>query len=512
MEGDLLAVEEPGPWLTIAHDDVPDVVPASTLRFPARSPDVVGGVAAGSRVRFDLVRDGGRLVVTRLERLGPAAGPVKMEVQDQTPHHGGVVAVAGFLHVEAAASRDGLVRLWLTDEERKPVSLARASGEVRVQLADGTRRTLPLAERDGTLVASGPALEGDEVRARVELRRDGSPIDLYFALPLAEGRAGVGGVPAGACAPVTASHGGRAPRCAVVFPHGVLTVATTRDGRLAVVSEAEGAISAWRLPAGEVVLSFTPPPAVEVAVVEGAEPDVGASAIAIRPDGVEAAIAFGARIVRYEVATGRVVRELPVGAHAVRDLVWFDPSRLLASYLGDPEARVLDAETGAVARRIAVPQAAAAVAARSDGRLAAVGSDVGAIVAFDPARDEAPRVVADVTQPVEDLAFAGSRVVWAGADRSLRVWDATSGAALTTVQLPEPAVRVAVAQNDAVVAVALRSGTIELRRVDDGTAVETLRFHSSGVRALAWVGSQLLTGDTDGTLAIWDLAGVPGVP
>src|SRR5262245_5453921 len=512
-EGDLLAVDESGPWLTIAHEDIPGLMPAMTMRVPARSPAVIGNVQAGSRVRFGLVRDGGRLVVTRLERLGDAEGAVHMETQDQTAHHGGVVAMAGVLHVEAAASRDGHVRLWLSDESRQPVPLAGASGDVRIVLPDGERRVLPLTESAGALVASGPAFDGDEVRAEVELRRDGRPVELYFVLPLVESRPGVGGVPAGRCTPVApAPGGGRTPRCTVSFTHGVLALATTPDGTLAVVSEAEGAISAWRLPAGEVALSFQPPPAAEVAVVEGSEPDVGGAAIAIRPDGAEAAIAFGPRLVRYQVATGRVVRELPPAAHAVRDVAWSpDGARLLVSVLGDPDARLLDAETGGLDRPLRVAQEAAAVAFRADGGLAAVGSEVGPIAVFDPHADGSLRPIADVLQPVEDLAFAGNRLVWAGADRTLRVWD-DGGASLTRAELPAAAVRLAVAPGGRVVAVALRGGTIELRRVEDGSLIEALRFHTEGGKAVAWAGALLVSGDTDGTLALWDLAGVPGVP
>ena len=130
---------------------------------------------------------------------------------------------------------------------------------------------------------------------------------------------------------------------------------------------------------------------------------------------------------------------------------------------------------------------------------------------FDPATDAAPQPLADVLQPVEDLAFAGDRLVWAGADRSFRVW-APDGAEVARAELAEPAVRVAVAPGGAVVAVALRSGTLELRRVADGAAVETLRWHPSGVRSLVWAGPILLSGDTDGALAVWDLTGAPGVP
>jgi hypothetical protein len=504
-EGDLLAIDERGPWLTIAHDDIPGLMPAMTMRVPARSPAVIGGVEAGSRVRFGLVREGGRLVVTRLERLGDAAGATRMEVQDQTPHHGGVVAMAGVLHVEAAASRDGRVRLWLTDESRQPVSLAGASGEVRIVLPDGERR-VPIIER-GLPRCCGPGARGDgSVPGRAATRQPARRACRVAPGGVAPWWAGAGWAlyPGHGRAGAAELHGAPSPSRTACWRSRPRPTAGRRGLRRRAM--AHGA------PAGEVLLSFQPPPPAEVAVVEGSEPDVGGSSIALRSDGAEAAIAFGPRLVRYQVATGRVVRELPPAGHAIRDLAWSpDGARLLVSVLGEPDARLLDAETGALERPLRVAQEAAGVAFRGDGGLAAVGSEVGPIAAFDPHADGPLRPIADVLQPVEDLAFAGSRIVWAGADRTLRVWD-DGGASLTQAELPAAAVRLAVAPGGSVVAVALRGGTIELRRVDDGSLIEALRFHTSGVRAVAWAGSLLVSGDTDGTRALWDLAGVPGGP
>ena len=146
----------------------------------------------------------------------------------------------------------------------------------------------------------------------------------------------------------------------------------------------------------------------------------------------------------------------------------------------------------------------------AEGSLAAIGSEIGSIVVLDPASDAPPRPLADVLQPVESIAFAGDRVVWAGADRSLRIWDAGSGASLLQAPLPEAAVRLAVSPDGAIAAVVLRSGTIELRRIADGGLVDTLRWHRAGVRAVAWAGSFLVSGDNGGGVAIWDLTGISG--
>jgi WD40 repeat protein len=242
-------------------------------------------------------------------------------------------------------------------------------------------------------------------------------------------------------------------------------------------------------------------------VLEGAESEEGATSIAVRRDGAEAGIAIGDRIIEYRMDSGQVLRQLPEVPGKVRDLAWSpDGARLLVTLLGDPDARLVDAATGEAVRRIPVAQEAAAVAFGQDGKLAAVGSEIGPIVVFDPGSDAPPRPLADVLQPVETIAFAGQRVMWAGADRSLRVWDAGSGASLVQAPLTEAAVRLAVSPDGRVAAIVLRSGAIELRRSADGGLVDTLRWHRSGVRAVAWAGPLLVSGDNGGAVAIWDLA------
>jgi len=70
-----------------------------------------------------------------------ASGP---GVHDHTPHHGGVVGMAGDLHLEALAAPDGRVRVYLTDFWRRPLPAASATGTVTLELTDGDR-ALPLA-------------------------------------------------------------------------------------------------------------------------------------------------------------------------------------------------------------------------------------------------------------------------------------------------------------------------------------------------------------------------------
>ena len=171
-------------------------MPAMTMRFPLRTPEVPPGIAPGVRVRFQVVRENQDLVITRLAAVGLSAGRARPGLHDHTPHHGGVVAMAGTQHLEALARPDGTIRVYLTDLWRRPVSVAEVTARVTLELRDG-KRVLPLAAGSEALEAKGPPLAGREVRAHVlveQARR--APIDIHFLLPLEADATGAGVLPA----------------------------------------------------------------------------------------------------------------------------------------------------------------------------------------------------------------------------------------------------------------------------------------------------------------------------
>src|SRR5437773_12049650 len=163
--GDVTAVDPAALRVTISHDDIPGLMGAMTMAFPVRSADVLAGIAPGTRVRFELVRAGHDLIVTRLVALGTAAAG-RPGIHDHTPHHGGVVAMVGMRHLEAVAAPEGRLRVYLTDVWRRPLPLTGVTGTVTLNLADG-RHQLPLVVRDDALEAGGPPLAGREVAAHV---------------------------------------------------------------------------------------------------------------------------------------------------------------------------------------------------------------------------------------------------------------------------------------------------------------------------------------------------------
>ena len=55
-------------FVTIAHDDIPGLMPPMTMEFDLASPDLAKGVAPGHRVRFTLQVRGADMRVTLLRR------------------------------------------------------------------------------------------------------------------------------------------------------------------------------------------------------------------------------------------------------------------------------------------------------------------------------------------------------------------------------------------------------------------------------------------------------------
>src|SRR5439155_18384759 len=167
-------------------------------------------------------------------------------VHDHTPHHGGVVGMAGDLHLEALAAPDGRVRVWLRAFWRRPLPATSATGTVTLELAQGDRR-LPLAAAGDSLEANGPALDGSEVTAHFALSVGGKAVEMDFVLLAGAGGAGAAGVPVHGCVALAARPGAaRAPHCTLDFAHPVTVVAATPGGALALVAAVDLGVSAWR--------------------------------------------------------------------------------------------------------------------------------------------------------------------------------------------------------------------------------------------------------------------------
>lgn len=425
---------------------------------------------------------------------GDGPGPA---MHDHGPHHGGVVAMAGALHLEAVALPDGSIRIYPTDLRRQPIPPTEVTGSVSLDVAGGTR-TLELVPAGQRLEAKGPPFGTGEVVLHLSLRHAERETMLHLRVPV--GAPELAGLPR-VCQPVEPSAAAeRRPRCVVRFPRMVRTIGVTPDGQTALVSVFAYGVTAWRLPAGELSLGLSPMPGAD----EHPDHSHPVDALAIRRDGTEVAASAKGRILRYALASGEQVADLPGSEYAVRALAWSaDGERLFASTFHDGTVRVVRADDASETSRLTVGRGLVSFALSPAGDLAVLASEDGPLTVFDVANGEVRhRLVSPAPVPV--MAFAGHYLVAGRQDGALDFWDLKSGARAGGVTGGPPPLALAVRPSDGAVASAGDDGAIRVHAVPGGQPRGTLRWHDRPVQALAWAGPLLLSGDTAGNLALWD--------
>lgn len=496
--GDVEAVDAAALQATIRHDRIPGLMDPATTRFALASPELAATMAPGTRVRFVCRRGAAQLLMTRATVIG-AGNP---GLHDHTPHHGGVVAMAGMIHLEATVQPEGAIALYLSDRWRQPLSAAEVSGTVAVD-SPGGARVLPLRAAGDRLEARAAPFDAASVSLRFALQREGEPVEVSFVLPLVPEGAGAAGIPVGGCQPAAADEAGL--RCVLRFARPVVVLAATAEPAMLLVAMVDLGISAWRLPAGELWRGFAPPPAVPVPIGEAPHPEAP-NAIAIGPTGKQAAVALENRIVVYEIATGRVERSFAGPGGILRTVSWSPDGRaLLVASFYTPAAFLLDASDGNVLQTFAIEHEGSVLAISPDGRRVAVGSEQGPILLADLEGDGEP-VLVPGSSPVRAVAFVGTRLAVVREDGGLALLDGATGAVAVEHRI-DAGVRAAAFDPSCERLAAIGpDGRVVLSRLSDGASLARLGGHEAEVLSLAWAGPTLVTGDAAGVVALWEVA------
>ncbi len=306
---------------------------------------------------------------------------------------------------------------------------------------------------------------------------------------------------------------GALPRCVVSFGRGTTAMTASPDGSRALITLLDVEATAWTLPELAFAHGFDPIPEEPGEEAHGGEKE-GPQALVVAPDSRSAVFAVEDRLVRYDLASGKLLGELegPADKGMVDRVAWSpDGGRLLVTSAGDGKARLVDIAGNRVLRTLPVDGRVVEIAFAADGRSAAVGTEVGTVALVDlTAATRTPQLLTPSTQEITGLGYLGTTLVVAARDGMLRLYDPANGAKVREVATGGAITRFALAANAGLVAVADADHVVRVFTVPALTERARWAWHQASIAALAWgLGPTLLAADNDGELAAWAVAPTP---
>jgi RNA polymerase sigma factor (sigma-70 family) len=248
----------------------------------------------------------------------------------------------------------------------------------------------------------------------------------------------------------------------------------------------------------------------------GKEPS-GARDLALSPDRRSLAACDGnGSICLYELPTGKEVRRFKGHTNVAVSACFSGEGKTLASGSWyDHTLRVWDVATGAERLKVALDQDWPCNAALSpDGKVVAAGGfRDGSVRFWDAATGKVVRTVATPHQPACSVAFSpdGQALATAGAGSTVNLWDAATGGPVRQISglASRWVTRVAFSPDGRTLAVGGDDNAVSLWEVATGGKRAEFTGHAGPVHALAFSpdGRRLASGGDDTTILVWDLAG-----
>ena len=185
----------------------------------------------------------------------------------------------------------------------------------------------------------------------------------------------------------------------------------------------------------------------------------------------------------------------------------FDAKRLIAAAPGSETALLIDVVKGELIRELEVAAEIANLALSESGGMAAIARADGIVSLIDFSPTERERSLPAGASAVRAVVLSGRRVVAAGDDGVVRIWDVENGRLLAERSIGTGLTALAVAPDSARLAVGDHDGGVRVLALPSLGPVAQRRQHSTAVTGIVWTGSFLVSGDAGGTVAIGHAAG-----
>ncbi len=219
-------------------------------------------------------------------------------------------------------------------------------------------------------------------------------------------------------------------------------------------------------------------------------------------------------IVLRDLATDKQLGVLLGHEGPIASLAFSGSGLRLASGSADGSARVWDLNDPKfpqLARFNEHQAPVTAVALNADGTLLASGANNNTLKLFSVADQMLKAELAGHTGPIADVVFApnGANLISAAADKTVRWWNPTSGAAVRSVTASAAVTRLAIKPDGAILLVGTADHQVLSYNVASGQPGEPFPGHSAPVTALTFSpdGLRLASRAADGELRVWQTDG-----
>ncbi len=280
---------------------------------------------------------------------------------------------------------------------------------------------------------------------------------------------------------------------------GVVSVAVTADGRVALTGSDDQTARLWDLSCG-----------VELRTLSGHSGWV--LAVAITPDGRHAVTASDDETLRlWDLENGTQLQILTGHAGRVNSLDVAPDGRLVLSASHDRTIKVWDIESRAeYLTLVGHNDGVRAVAVTPDGKRALTASDDHTLKIWDLNSGKELCTMEGHQDRVRALALTpdGKRAVTASADHTVRVWDLVEGREVgPLIDNIRGVTALTVSADGTQVLTASDDGVVRRWNLTNGVAIRTLGNHVGRVNALAATrdGKRVLTASDDEMVKVWDL-------